>query len=685
MTDGPATTTTTGRTASSMLPLWVLSLDWELRRGRQVVLHGEVNDRFWLDGRPASFRELLTDYLLTMGAEIVGWWDPVDGLTFPDDGHEDRFRRALAGQHGTARPPASPGPDDSGHDDSGPHDSGPDDSTRAEQAAAPENGSAGDLADAGGDQPAGTGLSTRRAQITASRERVAAVPAPRMTTIHDVLGAVRRVASQSEIASAFVLRDIDAVLRPENEETATEYLRLRAAMNEATVARTRLGEPPHARNPVLVVVGDAGRLPAWFCAEDPRVRTLRVARPDAAERRLWLSMLRSGFNSADGAADLEPLVGATEGLAAWHIDALARTSVIRKVPARKVTRLLDAYHFNVRTNPWTQLDAKMVASSGAALGGRVIGQDAAVEAVARALQTAYAGVDYGSSGAGRPRGVFFFVGPTGVGKTELAKAVAALVFGDESALARFDMSEYAQEHAAERLAGAPPGYVGYERGGELTRRVQERPFSVLLFDEIEKANTAVLDKFLQILEDGRLTDGRGETANFSQSLIIFTSNMGTASLPRLLADAPSDAPVGYDEIEKHFQHEVEKTFRETIGRPEIYGRLKPGVVVFDMLRPRHVAGITRRLVGQLAESVLERHAVTLVIDTDAVLAWVEDRMKDPENLSLGGRQIRNELERLRTAYVSYYVARQPVAGEVLRLTVDQAGNFTVGPAAAGGA
>jgi hypothetical protein len=643
----------------------VRSLHWELRRGRQVVLHGEVNDRFWLSGRPAGFRELLVDYLVTTGAEVIGWWDPVDGLTFPVDGHHQRFWRTLP-RHAVRDTGPDRGDQDGGDQDGGDQE--------------------GDLADRdSGASGTETARPSRRARVEAGRQRVTAAPATRLTEIRDVLAAVRQVVALPELASAFVLQDIDAKLGQESEATATEYLRLRAAMNEAVVPRTRDGAAPHARNPVLVVTGDASRLPAWFCQEDPRVHLLRVARPDAAERRLWLSLLHDEFSGARSAADLEPLVGATEGFASWHLEALARTSAIRKVPVQKVTRLLDAYHFNVRSNPWTQLDARTVAGSGEVLRRRVIGQDVAVDAVAQALQNAYAGVDFGSSGAGRPRGVFFFVGPTGVGKTELARAVAELIFGDENALARFDMSEYSQEHAAERLAGAPPGYVGYEQGGQLTRRVQERPFSVLLFDEIEKANKAVFDKFLQILEDGRLTDGRGETANFSQTLIIFTSNTGMDTMHELFDAAPPAAPIGYDQIDSHFQRAVERKFRDDIGRPEIYGRLKPGVMVFDMLRPQHIAGITSRLISQLTESVRERHGVSLAVDADAVHAWAGERMKDPEALSLGGRQIRNELEQVRAAYVRHYVAEQPAPGTALRLTVDQAGNFTVGPAQAGGA
>jgi len=646
-----AATPGTGRAASPVVPLWTLSLGWELRRGRQVVMHGEVNDRFWLDDAPVSFRELLVGYLLTTGAEIIGWWDPVDGLTFPVDGHQKLFHQALSGHA------AQPGEPEAGLAATGDPDPDPARHEAEGQAEA----------------------TSRRSRVAAASQRVASpVGDRRIMGIHDVLGSVRRVAARPDVASAFVLQDIDAALRPDREETATEYLLLRAAMNEAVVPRTRDRVPPLARNPVLVVTGDLSRLPAWFCQEDPRVQTLRIARPDAAERRLWLRMLRRDFRGAHRDADVEPLVGATEGLASWHIDALARTSKIRNVPVQKITRLLDAYNFNVRSNPWTQLDAGTVVESSSVLAKRVLGQDVAVNAVAQVLQTAYAGVDFGSQAAHRPRGVFFFVGPTGVGKTELAKAVAALIFGDESALARFDMSEYAQEHAAERLAGAPPGYVGYEQGGELTRRVQERPFSVLLFDEIEKANPAVLDKFLQIMEDGRLTDGRGETANFSQSLIIFTSNTGASGLGDLLAAAPPGAPVPYGDIEKHFKSRVKESF-DQIQRPELYGRLEPGVVVFDMLRPYHIAGITSRLIDLLAESVQERHGISLNVDRNAVLAWVEDRMKDPEKLSYGGRQIRNELEQVRAAYVRYYVTAQPPPGGQVELTVDPAGNFTVGP------
>lgn len=628
-------------TADGMMPLWAVSLGWELRRGRQVVLSGQIRDRWWFDDAPADFRAVVAGVLEARGADVVGWWDPVAGLTFPLPDHAERFAELAADRPRTAA------------------------------------GNGG--RPAGREERPGGEPRTRRG---AERERDrAGLLAPRRAaagwSFDDVVAAVHRVVASPDTATAFVFQDVDHHLPPGRPESNAGYLRLRAAMSDAVTPRAAPPDRrPHARNAVLCAVGDVGRLPGWFHLEDPRIATLHIGPPDPGERRLWLTWLRDRFNGAADATrnEVEALVGATDGMSGWDIDALARTSWLRDAPVQKPDKLLEVHRLNVSVDPWTQLDRGTVARAADVLGARVVGQRKAVDAVAAALQAAFVGVDFGGSGTARPRGAFFFVGPTGVGKTELAKAVAELMFGDQSAYARFDMSEYRMEHAAERLAGAPPGYIGHEQGGELTRRVRERPFSVLLFDEIEKAHPRVLDKFLQILEDGRLTDGRGQTAYFSQCLIIFTSNTGAEAVQDLLYEGDDDLPYGV--LEAHFTRAVEEKFRQ-IGRPEIYGRLKPGVVVFDMLRREHIVKIADRLLGQLAESVRERHRVVLVPDTDSLHPWITERMSDPEHQAYGGRQIRNEMERLRAAVVTHFLARRPAPGSRLRLGVDADGTAWV--------
>ncbi len=192
--------------------------------------------------------------------------------------------------------------------------------------------------------------------------------------------------------------------------------------------------------------------------------------------------------------------------------------------ANKIWQLVDFYKFGERNDPWEQLNKERLETASDELSKGVIGQESAIEAVTTMLSSARVGLSMSTKAgrSGKPKGVFFFVGSTGVGKTELAKAMTKLVFGNEEAFARFDMSEYREENADQKLIGAPPGFVGYESGGQLTNRVIEQPYSILLFDEIEKANPKILDKFLQILEDGRLTDSKGQTAYFNQTAIIFT-------------------------------------------------------------------------------------------------------------------------------------------------------------------
>lgn len=670
--------------AHALMPLWAVSLGWEMERGRQVVVNGRIRDRWWFDGRPVPFRELMVGVLVGRGAEVVGWWDPVDGLTFPVSGHQERFDALVAGLPGTdatpdaAAPAPTPAPGTGASEPSGGW-SASGTAANGDSSVSANVDRTGTAADPGDDGAPRAGTRRSAARRSAAAGLLQPRAPRRLVSLEDATAQARRLAAHSGAATAFVFEDVDHALPMADPASAQGYLRLRAAMADA-VAPGTAAPGRRARNPVLVAVGDLSRLPGWFWQEDPRVAGLQVGPPNQAERRLWLSLLRQDFRGHEAATrhDMEALVGATDGMAGWELDALARTSQLRRVEIGRPDRLMQAHRLNVSIDPWSQLDRTVMARAADTLKASVIGQDTAVDAVAAALQAAFVGLDFGESGAARPRGSFFFVGPTGVGKTELAKAVAKLIFGDTTAYARFDMSEYQQEHAAERLAGAPPGFVGYDQGGELTRRVQERPFSVLLFDEIEKAHPAVLDKFLQILEDGRLTDGRGQTAYFSQSLIIFTSNTGTESLSGLLAAANGNELL-YSGLREHFSQAVEDKFR-AIGRPEIFGRLKPGVVVFDMLRAHHVVGITDRLLDQLATSAHERNQVEVVFDRAGVHTWITGRMALPEQRAYGGRQIRNELETLRTAIVAHLLSQSPPAGSRIEVGVEATGQVRVSPA-----
>jgi ATP-dependent Clp protease ATP-binding subunit ClpA len=258
--------------------------------------------------------------------------------------------------------------------------------------------------------------------------------------------------------------------------------------------------------------------------------------------------------------------------------------------------------------------------------------------------------------------VFFFVGPTGVGKTELAKAIAELVFDDEGALRRFDMSEFSQEHSSERLTGAPPGFVGHQNGGVLTNWMMERPFSVVLFDEIEKANPKIFDKFLQIIDDGRITDGQGRTAYFSHSIVIFTSNIGASGLHNVLSEFPRDAPPGYPVIEKHFRDAVARHMAEELGRPEILGRLGSGIVVFDILRDDVVCRIVTKFLDQLVASAAAR-GFELVLHRRAIEQAVADAVAE-SGAALGARQIRSPLleEWVRVPLNRWIIGNSPVKG-----------------------
>ncbi|MBQ5755379.1 MAG: ATP-dependent Clp protease ATP-binding subunit, partial [Oscillospiraceae bacterium] len=238
--------------------------------------------------------------------------------------------------------------------------------------------------------------------------------------------------------------------------------------------------------------------------------------------------------------------------------------------------------------------------------------------------------------------------PTGTGKTELAKSIAELLFDDESACIRFDMSEYGEPQSDQKLLGAPPGYVGYEAGGQLTNAVRERPFSILLFDEIEKAHTSIFDKFLQILDDGRMTDGRGETVYFNECIIIFTSNLGitvpdpTSPTGRREAVRYEDH-LPYEELSRRINEGVKDHFVKTMGRPEIYNRLGNNILVFDYIREDVVDQILEKQLGNVAESLAKNQSLTLLVEPGARAVLREHALR---NLGNGGRGVGNAVEEM---------------------------------------
>uniref|UniRef100_A0AAU2JTE3 Chaperone protein ClpB n=1 Tax=Streptomyces sp. NBC_00049 TaxID=2903617 RepID=A0AAU2JTE3_9ACTN len=271
------------------------------------------------------------------------------------------------------------------------------------------------------------------------------------------------------------------------------------------------------------------------------------------------------------------------------------------------------------------------------LGRRLIGQGEAVRAVSDAVRRTRAGI----ADPDRPTGSFLFLGPTGVGKTELAKALADFLFDDERAMVRIDMSEYGEKHSVARLLGAPPGYVGYEEGGQLTEAVRRRPYSVVLLDEVEKAHPEVFDVLLQVLDDGRLTDGQGRTVDFRNAILILTSNLGS----QFLVD-PTSSP---EDKKARVLEVVRASFK-----PEFLNRLDD-LVVFSALSRDELAHIAELQIGRLAKRLADRR-LTLDVTPEA-LAWLADKGNDP---AYGARPLR----RLIQTAIGDRLAKEILSGEV---------------------
>lgn len=502
--------------------------------------------------------------------------------------------------------------------------------------------------------------------------------------------------NSNSIHKIFVLNFASRLEKCNIDETAqTEmFMNLYYAINSS-------GNVNNKHNMIIFVVDKYNDIPAWLYLNNPNIRTFFIENPDRKTRRKYLefAVLPAKYEKYQELGNSDNKIGKefvaeTSGLLCPEIKQILDLAINESIEMDEIKKAIQIYKYGIKDSPWEALEDDIIKRVKETLEDRVKGQDVALSNVERVIMRAVkglSGLQHSNSG-NKPRGILFFAGPTGVGKTETAKAIAQAIFGDEDACIRFDMSEYRLEHSDQKLFGAPPGYVGYDAGGQLTNAVKNHPFSVILFDEIEKAHPSILDKFLQILEDGRMTDNQGNTVYFSESIIIFTSNLGMTEpvydeIHRPILDEsgnlkrkPTITIVNpYEDDTDEFKEKTRQIVSEGVknyfinnGRPELLNRLgENNIVVFNFIDKNAAKIICEHQVIKIVDSIDKK--LNISVETSAINDFLDNLAISQREK--GGRGIGNMLEEKFINPISEFICRY--GGKLSKITCVIGENQTV--------
>ena len=572
----------------------------EAKTKKGIVLYGNTREEFVNNEKYVLLPQYVSEILKENGFTVVGTWDRFQGLSFETPREKEIFS-------GWYR----------------------DESCES----AEEEGETYDLGNHGSQK-------SDDLDLTAFREFDQYISA-----LSGVMESANRPCAFILDWSDFQFGTVQTPLAPEDRMSLELLAKLMTGRHGTGAPNKILSRSPAV---VILITASLASIPPVFYRPESRVKLYSLAPPEKNTRVRFFEAHLEDFNIKQNsertrAEIIDLLADMSDGMKT--VDLIQMVKLAREERGLTPEKLFNLYRFGERKSPWEDLSDSKLQNVEPELKKRVIGQDSAVHHVATTIIKAAVGLSgiQHSAKMCKPKGVLFFVGPTGVGKTELAKTTAEFLFGDENACIRFDMSEYSHEESDQRLIGAPPGYVGFEEGGQLINAVIERPFCVLLFDEIEKAHPRILDKFLQILEDGRLTDGKGVTAYFSEAVIIFTSNIGSSDVDERNKNS--------EEIENEYLSKVKSHFNNVLKRPELLNRIGDNIIVFQSVNdPQLRTKIIKRKLVPLKELIKNKYGVSLII-SDELYSFFEKRADS----SHGGRGLLNAVERDLINPLSFYI------------------------------